>query len=438
MNNISIDFTKTIGKMKAVNGVNSAPYFINYEDDQKLVKETFAELHIPYSRTHDVNSIYGGNNFVDIPNIFRDFDADENDENSYDFHYTDEFIKPIIESGSNMVYRLGITIEWGSKKYRTYPPKDYAKWARICEHIIMHYNKGWANGFHYGIEYWEIWNEPENPPMWSGTKEQFFDLYRVSATYLKSKFPEIKIGGFGHCGFYAINIRKESPFFIKCLNWYHEFLKMCTTENIPLDFFSWHLYTDDFNCFVEHAEYVRKTLDEAGLTKTESHFNEWNIGGEGAGYPFMRNMKGASYVARVLAFMQNTHYVDKAMYYTFDSRIRYNGFMDMNLFTKTCTYYAFKAFGDCYALKDQVYANAEGTRVGVVGATDGTACSATLSNYDAIDAEYNLTLKGVSGKVILTAIEEKSSTDTEYSAEGELNIKINLPKNSVIQIKATR
>ena len=101
------------------------------------------------------------------------------------------------------MYRLGVTIEWGSKKYSCNPPQDFAKWARICEHIIMHYNKGWANGFEYGIDYWEIWNEPENPPMWTGTKEQFLELYKVSSKYLKEKFPEIKIGGYGSCGFYA-------------------------------------------------------------------------------------------------------------------------------------------------------------------------------------------------------------------------------------------
>jgi hypothetical protein len=55
---------------------------------------------------------------------------------------------------------LGASIEHGEKK-GTYPPQDYAKWARICEHIILHYTKGWANGFHYDITYWEIWNEPD-------------------------------------------------------------------------------------------------------------------------------------------------------------------------------------------------------------------------------------------------------------------------------------
>ena len=34
---------------------------------------------IPYSRLHDVNGNFGGGRFVDIPNIFRNFDADVDD-----------------------------------------------------------------------------------------------------------------------------------------------------------------------------------------------------------------------------------------------------------------------------------------------------------------------------------------------------------------------
>ncbi len=27
------------------------------------------------------------------------------------------------------------------------PPKDFKKWAVICEHIIRHYDENWANGY---------------------------------------------------------------------------------------------------------------------------------------------------------------------------------------------------------------------------------------------------------------------------------------------------
>lgn len=37
------------------------------------------EAKIPYSRLHDTGGHFACNLFVDIPNLFRDFEADEND-----------------------------------------------------------------------------------------------------------------------------------------------------------------------------------------------------------------------------------------------------------------------------------------------------------------------------------------------------------------------
>ncbi len=38
------------------------------------------------------------------------------------------------------------------KKHGTIPPADFNKWAIICEHIIRHYNEGWADEYLYSIE----------------------------------------------------------------------------------------------------------------------------------------------------------------------------------------------------------------------------------------------------------------------------------------------
>ena len=43
---------------------------------------------------------------------------------------------------------------------------------------------------------WEIWNEPEGRKnMWIGTDEEYYELYVVTANYLKSQFPDIIVGG---------------------------------------------------------------------------------------------------------------------------------------------------------------------------------------------------------------------------------------------------
>ena len=151
----------------------------------------------------------GGGLFVDIPNLFPDFDADENDPKSYRFVFTDSLMTALEANGVEPFFRLGVTIEnWVGypgkfPALRTKPPKDFAKWGRICEHVIRHYTEGWANGFKMKVEYWEIWNEPEGKAMFDAPFEEYMRLYGTVAPYLKKKFPHLKIGGYGSCGFYA-------------------------------------------------------------------------------------------------------------------------------------------------------------------------------------------------------------------------------------------
>ncbi|MEA3309055.1 MAG: hypothetical protein U9Q70_06035 [Chloroflexota bacterium] len=47
-------------------------------------------------------------------------------------------------------------------------------------------------------------------------------------------------------------------------------------HNVPLDFFSWHLYNNDITNFGVAAAYYREQLDRRGYTATESHITEWN------------------------------------------------------------------------------------------------------------------------------------------------------------------
>ena len=72
----------------------------------------------------------------------------------------------MVKYGIEPFFRLGATIEnfHFLRAYHIYPPKDFHKWARICAGIVRHYNEGWAGGYHFGIRYWEIWNEPDNTP----------------------------------------------------------------------------------------------------------------------------------------------------------------------------------------------------------------------------------------------------------------------------------
>ena len=183
---VMVDPTNEVGLIRPMNAVNGGP--VRFKSNSRA----WRHARIPFGRTHDMNHSweYGGPHTIDISAVFPNFDADENDPASYDFTNTDQALDLMRQCGTEPFYRLGPSIESGVKKYHTHPPRDFAKWARISEHVIRHCNEGWADGRHYGIRYWEIWFEPDlGPRAWSGTQEQFLAFYKVAATHLKSCFP---------------------------------------------------------------------------------------------------------------------------------------------------------------------------------------------------------------------------------------------------------
>ena len=394
-----VDFTEPVGRIKPLHGVNNAPMRI----PEGSTQWEFKEAGIPFMRTHDTAGMWGGGHYVDIPNVFPDFDADENDPASYDFAFTDAYLKKIVAAGTRIYYRLGVTIEnyYKIKAYNSRPPKDFAKWARICEHVVRHYTEGWADGYRWDVAYWEIWNEPENPPMWQGTREQFFELYRVTANHLKKCFPGIKVGGYGCCGFYALDGEgwQKSDFQKSFLKWFEDFCAYVTDEKTkaPLDFYSWHIYLlDSPRRIATHADYVRRTLDAAGLAATEIHLNEWNyVGPKWDDYEGMRMARGAACVGEAFCVMQGAP-VDVSCYYDALPTRTYCGLFNLvGKDLRTTTYFAFPMWNTLYSLGTAVRCGASETNgFAVVAAADGARKAAFLVNNTAEPRMVNLSLKG--------------------------------------------
>ena len=303
---VIVDPSAEIASVKPMNGVNGGPTvrFKGNADDWRHAR-------IPFGRTHDMNHSweFGGPHTIDVDAVFPDFAADEDDPKNYDFFYTDLVLEKMRACGTEPFYRLGPSIEGGAKKYHTHPPKDFAKWARICERIIRHCNEGWADGRHDGIRYWEIWFEPDiGANAWSGTKQEFLTFYRTAAVHLKGRFPALRIGG---------------PAFATHLGWKEDFIPFCQREKVPLDFYSWHFYGSDVHDVGRRAREVRTWLDDHGFEATESVLDEWNyvLKWTGGAWTYSRQVesgsfiqKGAAFAAAMMAACQGVP-VDKAMYY---------------------------------------------------------------------------------------------------------------------------
>ncbi len=342
MSFIEIDYSNVLGPIKRMNAVNNGPIYELHRENPLSSRnnlELYKSLNIPYARLHDAPFFadYGGDHVVDVHLIFRDFNADPYDENSYDFTCTDQLLKVIFMAGTKPFYRLGCSIEGHlPKKYAIYPPKDFKKWAIVCEHIIAHYNEGWANGFNMDIEYWEIWNEPNSINMWLGTPEEFNDLYITVAKHLKNRFPYIKIGGPAFCNLDSVSTDV----------WVKPFLQRVKDENAPMDFFSWHGYTLEIDYIINKIKESRALLNEFGFENTENILNEWNYAKDFsiAEYKQLLSIKGAAFTSAYISICQDGP-IDMLMYYDARPTV-FNNLFDPDFFEPRKGYYIHKFWGE--------------------------------------------------------------------------------------------
>ncbi len=386
MQTLKFDLSKGYGKFKPLNATNGGPWAKSYTDDQLMSNfNDYKKARMAYSRTHDsaLSPKYGGQFAHDILNIFPDFDADPYNPSSYDFACTDESLLITIKAGTQIFFRLGQSIENIIKKHNVYPPKDFKKWAIICEHIIKHYNEGWADGFNMNIEYWEIWNEADGwadaeigqSPTWCGTKEQFFEFYATAATHLKNIFPHLKIGG---------------PALAWNEPWADEFLAEMKKRDVKIDFFSWHMYTVTPEQVIEKAESIQALLIKHGYEESESILDEWNYVEDWTdeflhSLEMVHSLKNASFILSVMALSQPST-IDMLMYY--DTRpSTFNGIFDFYTAKPLKGYYPMMWYGNFYDLESEIRSENQIENIYALCGTDKNGKTLTMLTYYSKDNE---------------------------------------------------
>jgi hypothetical protein len=333
---VHVDAGNVIGKIRSFQGVNCGPAPLVAGKLADVTKQ-YKDLRIDLIRTHD----YFGPTDLDakfpfdesIPkavgasgekSIFRDWNKDPEDESSYNFGPSDPVIQAMVGSGAEVYFRLGRSFGADAS-----PPPDFDKFANVSKHIAMHYNDGWAHGYHDKIRYWEVWNEPDIskpnpgffpgfpdfPGFWGGTPAQYYALYEKTARVMKDYDPNLKVGGPAQAAGQLENAYRTP------------FVEYCAAHKVPLDFYSWHLYhTPPTNPqeMVTHGKRVRQLLDANGFTSAESHVSEWNLARNNKEREDRNSMENGIFPAAALIYLQDSA-VDRALYYRGDSTGRVFG-----------------------------------------------------------------------------------------------------------------
>ncbi len=325
---LCVDAGSTIGPLRVLLGVNGAPApgmhkppgftFGGWNMPQDVdTSKGYREARIDLVRTHDaygpgdIDAEFNGppapsgfnvSSARNALDIYPDANADPEDPKSYHFGPTDRLIASIVGIGAQVIFRLG-----RSETSGVAPPQDFARYASVVEHIVLHYNRGWAHGYHDGLRYWEVWNEPDLGKLfWGGTPQQFYRLYAELARAVKRADPAALVGGPA-----LAKSNDDSPY-------QDGFLAYVRARHLPLDFYSWHWYATDAEDpldFVRIARAVRARLDRFGFEHTLSVLDEWNYG---LVYPLPSDMQRAAFVETSLIYMAHAP-IDLAALYRADN-----------------------------------------------------------------------------------------------------------------------
>ena len=321
---LQVDAGKVIGKLRDMQGVNGPPAPIMA--DLPNLTHQYRELRPNQIRTHDcmgptdIDSKFEFKNpylaalipdptqragVVEAGNksiIFPDWNADPEKAESYNFGPTERILASIGGCGAEVYYRIGRS--WGANNN---PPPDFDKYAAVVKHVAMHFNHGWADGYHHNIRYWEFWNEPDGL-FWSGTPAEFYSLYKKTALALKSLDSTLCVGGVG-----LANPAQSGPYL-------EGFIDYCAKHHLPLDFFSWHTYTPDPYAGGQHARTIRRILDARGFSKARSILSEWNLSADFSKKEstVLQSNRNAAYVGAAVNCFQDAP-IDQTHFYRGDA-----------------------------------------------------------------------------------------------------------------------
>jgi xylan 1,4-beta-xylosidase len=242
-------------------------------DWQRQLTYAHRECGFQYIRMHGL--------FTDDMGVYRE---DKNGNAEYNWQYIDELydflhsigMKPFVElsfmpsalaSGSKTIFwwRGNVT-----------PPKDMKKWADFIRAFVLHERERYGDA-EVRTWYFEVWNEPNLSGFFSGTQQQYFDLYAATARAIKSVSPDYKVGGPATAG----------------CGWIPEFIHFCDTNHAPADVIATHTYgvesgyLDEYgnggtvlspnpNSIFGDVKRVRQQIADSAMPKLELHFTEWS------------------------------------------------------------------------------------------------------------------------------------------------------------------
>lgn len=157
----------------------------------------------------------------------------------------------------------------------TKPPSNYANWDAMVSAVVDRI----INTYGISNAYFEIWNEPDLGS-WTGTKNEFFELFKHTYDAIKSVDINIPVGG-PATNHWGKNINYEPPYGylsnqIADSSLIGQIIDSTYAWNKSLDFISWHNFNLVHQTNQNAIDYINQKYSGLGLPVPELMVSEWN------------------------------------------------------------------------------------------------------------------------------------------------------------------
>jgi hypothetical protein len=141
-------------------------------------------------------------------------------------------------------------------------PDDYHAWEDLVYALVKHYRDRTT-----GITCWEIANEPDigedGGCPYRFKPESYVRYYQHTTAAILRADPKARVGG-------PALASAHSPILPALLGF-------CETNQVPLHFVSWHIYSNDPKAIGDTVEYVKALLKNHPRLHPETILDEWNM-----------------------------------------------------------------------------------------------------------------------------------------------------------------
>ncbi len=351
---VKVDLSMQTGMIKPMHAMCNGP--VSYGAD---ISSLFREIGVPYVRFDGTDSAISAH-AIDISKIFKDKHADPRNISSYDFTYTDKYVSAAYNSGAKVIFRLGESIDrMGIADCRPLP-EDIDTYVEVCANVVRHYNDYFANGYAFGIEYFEIFGFSEE---YNDDNDRVFEVYRRIASALKLVDPDLKVGGMCFdAGSGALR----------------EFLRYCRKTRSPLDFLTVSSFEGNPSKAADEIKALIPLVHNLGFSSTEIIVGAWSFIDPDAAenYPLkkimssgedkfaeirrrlfesQRSVKGAAYSLALMISLGKIREISMSCLYDAQPNISPWCAIADRYGNREKAFHAFRAYGEIYRAGREIY-----------------------------------------------------------------------------------